>query len=401
MAGLPPKTILCIASYEKGQEFIRECKRQDCTVFLLTTQALEHADWPRESIDEMFYIPDLYNRTDVVLGVSYMARTRPIHRVVPLDDYDVEMAATLREHLRIPGMGESTARYFRDKLAMRVRARDRGLLVPDFVHILNYDVVREFMHNVPPPWVLKPRSEASSVGIKKVNNADELWPLLEALGDRQSFYVLERYIPGDIFHVDAIVSEREVIFAEAHEYGKPPMAVSHEGGVFTTRTMLRGSADEQALQALNWQVSEALDFVRGVTHTEFIKGRDDGRFYFLETAARVGGANIVEMVEGATGINLWAEWAKIEILQGEQPYELPPSRQDYAGVIISLAHQENPDTAAYNDPEIVFRLRKKNHVGFVIASPDPYRIRSLQDEYCRRIYADFFAKLPPPDKPTS
>ncbi len=401
MAGLPPKTILCIASYEKGQEFIRECKRQGCTVFLLTTQALEHADWPRESIDEMFYIPDLYNRTDVVLGVSYMARSRPIHRVVPLDDYDVEMAATLREHLRIPGMGESTARYFRDKLAMRVRARDRGLLVPDFVHILNYDVVREFMHKVPPPWVLKPRSEASSVGIKKVNNADELWPLLESLGDRQSFYVLERYIPGDIFHVDAIVSEREVIFAEVHEYGKPPMAVSHEGGIFTTRTMLRGSADEQALQALNWEVSEALDFVRGVTHTEFIKGREDGHFYFLETASRVGGANIVEMVEGATGINLWGEWAKIEILQDEMPYELPPSRQDYAGVIISLAHQEHPDTSAYNDPEIVFRLRKKNHVGFVIASPDPYRIRYLQDEYCRRIDADFFAKLPPPDKPTS
>jgi biotin carboxylase len=401
MAGLPSKTILCIASYEKGQEFIRECKRQGCNVFLLTTQALEHANWPRESIDEMFYIPDLYDRNDVILGVSYMARSRVIHRVVPLDDYDVEMAATLREHLRIPGMGESTARYFRDKLAMRVRARDRGLLVPDFVHTLNHEVVGEFMRSVPPPWVLKPRSEASSVGIKKVNAPDELWPLLEALGDRQSFYVLERYVPGDIYHVDTIVSEREVVFAEVHEYGQPPMTVSHEGGVFTTRTVLRGSTEEQTLRALNWQVMGALGLVRGVSHTEFIKGRDDGRFYFLETAARVGGANIVEMVEGATGINLWAEWAKIEILQDEKPYELPPHRQDYAGVIISLAHQEYPDTSSYNDPEIVFRLRKKNHAGFVIASPDPYRIRYLQDEYCRRIYADFFAKLPPPDKPTS
>jgi biotin carboxylase len=401
MAALPPKTILCIASYEKGQEFIRECKRQGCTVFLLTTQELEHANWPRESIDEMFYLPDLYNRNDVILGVSYMARSRHIHRIVPLDDYDVEMAATLREHLRIPGMGESTARHFRDKLAMRVRARDRGLLVPDFAHALNHEVLREFMASVPAPWVLKPRSEASSVGIKKVNYAEELWPLLEALGDRQSFYVLERFIPGDIFHVDAIVAEREVVFSEVHEYGKPPMAVSHEGGIFTTRTMLRGSADEQTLKALNWQVTGALNFVRGVTHTEFIKGRDDGRFYFLETAARVGGANIVEMVDGATGINLWAEWAKIEILQDEKPYELPPPRQDYGGVIISLASQEYPDTSAYSDPEIVFRLNKKNHVGFVIASPDPYRIRYLQDEYSRRIYADFFAKLPPPDKPTS
>ena len=59
----------------------------------------------------------------------FLARTRLIDRIVPLDDYDVETAAALREHLRVPGMGDTTARYFRDKLAMRVQARDRGLQV--------------------------------------------------------------------------------------------------------------------------------------------------------------------------------------------------------------------------------------------------------------------------------
>jgi nitrous oxide reductase accessory protein NosL len=53
-----------------------------------------------------------------------------------LDDFDVEKAATLREHLRIGGMGETTARYFRDKLAMRMKAREAGINVPDFVGIL-------------------------------------------------------------------------------------------------------------------------------------------------------------------------------------------------------------------------------------------------------------------------
>ncbi len=395
------KTILCIASYEKGQEFIRECKRQGCRVYLLTLQKLEHADWPRDCIDEMFYVPDLYNRNDVILGVSYMARTRVVDRIVPLDDYDVEMAATLREHLRIPGMGDTTARYFRDKLARRTRARERGILVPDFVQVLNYDVMREFMSRVPAPWVLKPRSEASSVGIKKVNTAEELWPILDTLGDRQSFYLLERYVPGEVFHIDSIVSEREVVFAEAHEYGHPPMNVAHEGGVFTTRTMRRGSVEEQTLEELNVKLVAALGFMRGVMHTEFIKSRDDGRLYFLETSARVGGANIVEMVEAASGINLWAEWARIEIAQDEWLYQLPPHRNDYAGVVISLAQQEWPDTSAYQDQEIVFRMKKKNHVGFVLKSPNAARVKLLLDDYSQRIYNDFFAKLPPSDKPTS
>ncbi len=394
------KTILCLSSYEKGQEFIRECKRQGCCVFLLTVSKLEHANWPREAIDEMFYIPDLYNRNDVILGVSYMARTRVIDRIVPLDDYDVEMAATLREHLRIPGMGETTARYFRDKLAMRARARDRGILVPDFIQVLNYDQMRAFMATVPGPWVLKPRSEASSVGLKKVNAETEIWPLLDALGDRQSFYVLERFIPGNVYHVDSIISEKKVVFAEVHQYGKPPMAVMHEGGIFSTHTTPRGSADERELLAQNEKVVEAFGYVRGITHTEFIKAGEDGRFYFLETAARVGGANIVEMVEASTGINLWREWAKIEIAQDEWAYELPPRRQDYGAVIISLAAQEDPDTSGFNDPEIFWRMHKKNHVGFAMSSPSLERVEYLLDDYSQRIYANYFASMPAPDKPT-
>ena len=396
-----PLTVLCIASYEKGAEFIRECKRQGCRVLLLTLESLARADWPREAIDETFYMPNDFVREDLIRGASYLARTHRLDRVVPLDDFDVETAAALREHLRIPGMGDTTARYFRDKLAMRVKARDHGILVPEFVHVLNYDEIRDYTERVPPPWVLKPRSEASAVGIKKVESREDLWPLLDELGDRQSFYLLEQFIPGDIYHIDSVVSEREVVFAAAHKYGQPPMDVAHHGGVFMTRTILRESPEAQTLEALNRKLIQTLGLVRGVTHTEFIRGRDDGRFFFLETASRVGGANIAEVVEAASGINLWAEWARIEIAGEDGTYHVPPAKADYAGIVISLARQEHPDTSAYNDPEIVWRLDKRHHVGLLVASKDQGRVEHLLEEYVRRFYADFFATQPLPDKPTS
>ena len=158
MTDQEPLTILCVATYEKGQEFIRECKRQGCTVLLLTVDTLKDADWPREAIDETFYIPRDIAREDLLKGVSHLARSRALDRIVALDDFDVETAALLREHLRVPGMGETTARYFRDKLAMRVRARNHGVLVPDFVHVVNDDAIRRFAEQVAPPWMLKPRS---------------------------------------------------------------------------------------------------------------------------------------------------------------------------------------------------------------------------------------------------
>jgi biotin carboxylase len=405
----PPKspdrqlTVLCLASYYKGTEFIRECHRQGCRTLLLTSHSLEHEDWPRESIDEIFYMPDVQKQwklEDAILGVSYMARNEYIDRLVALDDFDVETAATLREHLRVPGMGDTTARYFRDKLAMRTKARDEGLEVPDFIHVLNYARLREFMDRVPAPWVLKPRSMAGSMGIKKIRSADELWASLELLGDQQSFYLLEKYIPGDIYHVDAIFYERELLFSIASRYGRPPMDVSQEGDIFTTRTLPLGSAEAAPLIALNEKVVQAFGLVRGVSHSEFIRGRDDGKLYFLETSARVGGAHIVDLIQAATGINLWAEWAKVEIAGGKAPYKPPTPRNDSAGLLISLAKQERPDTSAYNDQEIVWRMDdKKHHVGLIVKSPDPARIEQLLQNYAQRMRQDFFAWQPPLDKP--
>ena len=396
-----PLTILCISSYEKGQEFLRSAKDAGCRVFLLTVEKLRHAAWPSEAIDEMFYMPEDLPTADIIRAVSFMARTHPIDRIVALDEFDMENVAALREHLRIPGMGLTTMRYFRDKLAMRGRAQESGILVPEFVHVLNYDDLKKFMARVKPPWLLKPRSQASGIGMKKINDPSELWPLLDQLGDQQSFFLLEQFVPGDVFHVDSIVSERKVVFAEAHMYGKPPLDVSHQGGIFTTRTLSRISSESKALQKMNRALIEALGLVRGVTHAEFLRAHNDGQIYFIEIAARVGGAYISDVIEAATGVNLWREWARIEVGGGKIPYELPNVRRDYAGVVISLARQDHPDTSSYNDPEIVLRIPKHHHAGFVLRANKPQRIEELLDSYATRFREDFYATEPVPDKPTT
>ena len=101
MTNLSQKTVLCITSYEKGQEFMRACKRLGSYVILLTVTTLENAHWPHESIDELFYMPDLSKVDDVIRGVSFLARSRIIDCIIALDDYDVLTAAALREHLCI------------------------------------------------------------------------------------------------------------------------------------------------------------------------------------------------------------------------------------------------------------------------------------------------------------
>jgi biotin carboxylase len=394
-------TFLCITTYEKGQEFMRECKRQGSRVILLTAKKLRDADWPRDSLDDTFYLPGEIPLADIVQAVTHLARNQKIDRIVALDEYDMETAATLREHLRIPGMGLTTMRYFRDKLAMRMKALDRGVRVPDFVPVVNHGDIRYYLEHVPGPWVLKPRQEASAIGIKKIHEAEELWPLLEQLGDKQSSFLLEKFVPGEVYHVDSVVSESEVVFANVSKYGKPPMNVAQGGGVFTTFTVPRGSEEDAGLRQINRDLIAALGLVRGVAHAEFIKAHADGEFYFLECAARVGGAYINEMVEAATGVNLWREWARIEVAGGDGSYKLPPVREEYAGVILSLARQEDPDTSRYNDPEVVLRIKKHHHAGLILRSSDPGQVPALLEGYAQRFAEEFTAVEPPREKPTA
>jgi biotin carboxylase len=393
--------ILCISSYEKGQAFMRQCAAMGCHVVLLTVEKLKDADWPRDILEDVQTMPANLPLEAILRTVTYMARGWKFDRIVALDEFDMEIVAALREHMRIPGMGRTTTAHFRDKLAMRFEAQRGGALVPEFSPVLNYDDLRVYMENVPGPWVLKPRAEASAIGIRKIHEPEQLWRSLDELGDKQSYYLLERFVPGDIYHVDAITSERQVVFTVVSRYGKPPMQVMHEGGVFTTRIVDRDADDARQLTALNAQLIPAMGMVRGVSHAEYIRGKD-GRFYFLEVAARVGGAFISDVVEFATGVNLWAEWGRIEVcsLRGV-PYTVPESRLGYAGSVLCLARTAKPDTSIFDAPEIVYRMKKHHHAGLIVRSPEPERVRVLLEDYSGRFAETYLATAPVPDKPTA
>src|SRR5215211_4092667 len=392
-----PLNIICLATYFKGADFIRECKAHGCRVILITKEKVLKEDWPRESLDDLIAVPNDAGPPLFIDLLAFLARKMRIDRVVALEEFDVVTAALMREHLCLPGLSSSGAKVFRDKLSMAVHSRRAGIDVPEFVPLVNVEEVDEFMQRVPGPWVIKPRSDVSAIGIRKVSEPEEVRRAMvemnerENLRERASYYVLARFIPGEVFHVDSVVNDGRVVFAGTNQYGRPPMQVAHQGGAYVSRTLARGSEDEKTLLATNKKLIRALGLERGATHAEFIKSDADGKFYFLEIAARVGGAYIAEVLEAASGVNLWREWAKLEISDGKAPAKFSPPRKEYAGIILSLAKQEQPDTAAYVDEEIIYRVKKRHHAGLIVRAPQLDRVTQLLDDYARRFAEDFVA----------
>lgn len=322
-----------------------------------------------------------------------------IDRIIALDDFDVERAALIREHFRIPGMGQTTARYFRDKLAMRLKALEGGLAVPPFTALFNNAVIQQFISDHPAPWVLKPRSEASATGIQKIYSEEALWKALDGLDDERHHHLLETFITGDVFHVDSLSSGGKNIFSRSSRYLNTPFEVAHDGGIFRTMTLATDSEDHTALNALNQQLMQTFGMRHSASHTEYIKHHISGDFYFLETSSRVGGAHISEMVEAASGINLWREWARLETaLFLNQSYNLPPQTEHISATIISLSKFQAPDTSSFDDSEIWWRMEKDYHIGFILQSDDLARMESLLEDYTQRIATGYHASIPAPER---
>jgi biotin carboxylase len=400
-----PLNIICLATYFKGADFIRECKAHGCRVVLITKEKVLREDWPRESLDDLIAVPNDAGPALFIDLLAFLARQMKIDRVVALEEFDVVTAALMREHLCLPGLSSSGAKVFRDKLSMAVHSRRAGIDVPDFVPLVNVAEVDEFMQRVRGPWVIKPRSDVSAIGIRKVSEPEEVRRAMHEMNDREnlreraSYYVLARFVAGEVFHVDSVVNDGKVMFAGTNQYGRPPMQVAHQGGAYISRTLERGSPDEKTLLAINKKLVRALGLERGATHAEFIKSDADGKFYFLEIAARVGGAYISDVLEAASGVNLWREWARLEIADGKGPSNIKPLRKEYAGIILSLAKQEQPDTSNYADEEIIHRVKKKHHAGLIVRSPRLDRVNALLDDYGRRFVEDFVAVAPPTERP--
>ncbi|MBV9215809.1 MAG: ATP-grasp domain-containing protein [Acidobacteria bacterium] len=394
------KHIVCIASEHKGNEFLEAAHEEGWDVTLVTRRKLLDSPWAWTAISDTKIVEDDAQPVDYVRAITNIAGSKCIDRVVGLDEFDVITGALAREHLQLGGMTSSFVRRFRDKLTMRNIASRAGIPCPAYAPAFNKAEIDKFLAEVPAPWIVKPRHEVSAFGIRKCHTAGEVWAVLNDLDHRNNWrdhpsqFLIEKFIEGRVFHVDSVVVNGKVAACGVSQYGTTPFNVSHYGGVFTSCTLPHRSKERKQLEVMNRALMLAFEYERGVSHAEFLQSDDDGQFYLLEIACRVGGAYIANVLEHAAGFNLWREWARLETATEEHPYVLPKLKKDSAGITLALANTDEPDTSHYADSEIVYRVKKPKHVGLIFQADNAKRIDELIATYTERITNDFLEIAP-------
>lgn len=257
------------------------------------------ADLPCERIAR----PGIAPLVDEVLAIfEAMGTNAPrLDLIVSFSELELLDAALLREALGAPGSRHDDVLRVRDKIRMKEAVQRAGLRVPAHV-----PAVRALHGDGALPWagrtVLKPLDGAFSENVQvHPSAAATVAALRDGSHGIRDFdparYELEEFVEGDVIYFDGLVVEGKPLAIVASRYigsclryaaGEPLGSVQFDA--------------EPAL--LEWAAAcvAAVGLHTSSFHLEAILAPDGP--VFLEVAGRVGGGDIVDCFELATGLHL-------------------------------------------------------------------------------------------------
>ena len=268
------------------------------------------ADGPRPDVT---MLADVFDPPLVTRLAEAVHLHSPVHRVAAVPERLLETAARLRAGFGVPGDGAAYVRAFRDKAAMKQRAAAAGIRHAEGFVLLTAPALRAAAerHGT---VVVKPRGAAGSRGVGVLRGpADvEAWLRTEFV---PGAYLCERYVAGDMCHIDAVVSGGETLW-DVSLYNRDTL--SHTRGEPLSACTVQDAALRSAAGGLLDAVTGAWDVSRAVLHLEAFW--DGTALTFCEVAARPGGGGILHAFRATRGINL--DHAKLLVDVGEDPFTL-------------------------------------------------------------------------------
>jgi len=282
---------------------------------------------------------DGYDRIDRILDVDAVAQlaTRLARQggafdlIETIDEPLVEIAASLRERLGIPGLSVRTATLCRDKVAMKQVMREHDLPCADSASVSSPQEAYAFAERVGFPLILKPVAGFGSLDTFRVGDKRELQVALQSLRvDSGARVAIEEYIEGHEGFFDTIVSESKVRHEFISHYFPGCLEAAQNRWIspqiVVTNRIEMDSYRE--LRAAGRRVNQALGIESGATHMEWFFGPKGLKI--SEIGARPAGEKIWDMYRVGNDFDVYREWARA--VTG-LPLEAEPSRRFAVGAV--------------------------------------------------------------------
>ncbi|MGL5851763.1 MAG: ATP-grasp domain-containing protein [Phycicoccus sp.] len=246
----------------------------------------------------------LHGGADVVLGHQEIAQSGAAHLAGLLGIEPDPWVATGRRH----------------KAAMKSLVAEHGVrtagwtLLPEADPAAVVEVVTRV--GLQAPWVLKPVLGFGSTNTVTVRDVDELAGAVRQLVPdpmlRSKALMVEEFVDGVEFAVDALWSGGEERYFVVHRYHDPRMTVGRPTASTMDGSLILNPEQHSGLYAaardMHRKINAGLGITEGPTHLEIFQC-PDGEIVFSEISARIGGGWIPSMLSLHFGRSVWEMFA--------------------------------------------------------------------------------------------
>lgn|GEM_PF-1292290 len=282
-----------------------------------------------ELFDECIRVESIHDVAATEASVAGLAARHPIRAIYATFETAMEIAGILRERFGVDGMTAAEAGRVRDKHLMKTLAAEAGVAVPAIENVDSLEQVARFGERHGYPLIIKPRNGMGTFLTARVDSAEQLAklePLLFGESRPRGFvdydlftkgrFVVERYVSGDEYHCDSIVSDGEVCFASVARYLHPCIDTVEGALPDCDIAFPACSHDDSPVREIlhmNREVVEALGIRNAVCHLEaFVE--PDGTVLFGEIAARIGGGSLIgKCVANTHGVDIFEAFIDVEL----------------------------------------------------------------------------------------
>lgn len=271
--------------------------------------------------------------------------------IVSIDDLGLKAAALASEQLGLKHISTTSATLSQDKIAMRKRLAKFNVLQPNFNTIdKNQDFAIQLASLESYPIVVKPATLSGSIGVIRAETQAEALSAVEAVYEIQTSHgcdksaplLIEQYIPGTEFAVEAIVISGKMTVLSVFEKPEPLVGPYFTETIYLTPPALPQSTIAKAIDSLD-KARSAIGITTGPIHAEF-RVTEANEVYFIELAARsiggmcskavpLGGSTTLEELILAEALNIGISAPVIEN-QSSGVYMIPvPSKGKLTALI--------------------------------------------------------------------
>ena len=259
----------------------------------------------------------------------------------------------LRDHFEVGGMGEATARNFRDKARMKDVLRAAGIPCARHRRLTSPAEGWVFARDVGFPLIVKPPDAAAAKGTFRVTDARGLQEALAALQPSpERPAVAEEFVTGLERSFETVSIRGRAVWDSMTRYNPAPLHVLENPWIQWTVMMPREveSSDAQAVRPYARAALEALGMTTGISHMEWFRrdrsgtsrGTDDtGPVAISEVGARPPGAQIVSINSYAHDVDFYRLWGRLVV---HETFD-PPQRRYAAGAAFFRGQGGDPRKA--------------------------------------------------------